>query len=264
MKLPNIGVKNSEFSGDVLASWLDENFVRFTSVEYSDINALFMPYAASEMCSLMVLQTLKQITSYERYQRIVVLGCAPTRVTKGIYISDGSPYRTEITEFSTALDPELQEKVSALDLTMPLTEVSQDFIDLCDIAQNLPIIATATAEHMLPIVPVTYKNAEQEDLKRLLDLLIGSGSLVILCGGLSHSLSIHESKSLDSEAISKVIALDSSIRNIQCNCFTALNSLVQLADAHYWRPRLISYQSTGSKHNIKNTAGYASIVFYRQ
>ena len=264
MRLPNIGVKGSELNRDLLDSWLQEKNAQFSNVEFTDVKALFMPYATSELCAQMVVQTMKQITNYSRYKRIVMLGLSHSRVTKGIYIPDSNSYRSGLTEFQMQLEPELEQQVLTCGSSTEISKVSQEFIDICDVAYNLPLIAGLTAELMLPIVPITYHRAEKSDLVKLIDLLVDNDSLMILCGGLSHSLSIQESKSLDSESISKVIALDSSIRNVQSNSYIALNSLIKLAEDHYWRPRLISYQSTGSKHNVKNTAGYASIVFFNQ
>lgn len=266
MKLPKIGLKESEFSRESLENWLAAKTVEFDVVESNSIRALFMPVASSEMCSLMVVQTMKQITKFSNYKRVVVIGAAHQKVTAGIYLpdDDDTVFRNEITEFSMVLEPELKDAIMNLNTSTPVSNVSPDFFELCDLSYNLPIIADMTAEHMLPIIPVAYRKADKDELLEIIELLIDNGSLIILCGGLSHSLSIRESKSLDSETISKIIALDSSIRNVQSNCYIALNSLIQLAENHYWRPRLISYQTTGNKYNIKNTAGYASMVFFNQ
>jgi AmmeMemoRadiSam system protein B len=265
MKLPNIGIKNSDFSRENMEKWIAEKITLFNVVESNNIRALFMPVANSEMCSLMVVQTIKQLTRFDRYKRIVIIGSACSKAATGIYLPNSNEtFRNEITEFSMMLEPEIENTIKEFDLDVRIWNVSTDFIEQCDLAYNLPIIAEMTAEYMLPIIPITYSRAEKADLLKIVDLLVRNDSLIILCGGLSHSLSIQESKSLDSETISKVIALDSSIRNIQSSCYEALNSIVQLAENHYWRPRLISYQTTGSKYNIKNTAGYASVVFFNQ
>ncbi len=265
MKLPKIGLNESEFSRESLENWLAAKTQEFDVVESNSVKALFMPVASSEMCSLMVVQTLRQITKFSSYKRVVVIGAAHPKVAAGIYLPDcDAVFRNEITEFSMVLEPELRDAVMKLNTSTQISSVSTDFFELCDLSYNLPIIADMTAEYMLPIIPVAYKKADRDELLEIIELLIDNGSLIILCGGLSHSLSIRESKSLDSETISKIIALDSSIRNVQSNCYAALNSLIQLAENHYWRPRLISYQTTGNKYNIKNTAGYASMVFFNQ
>ncbi len=263
MKL-NIGIKQAELNRDVLDNWIIEKSEQYKKLEDGDVKALFMPYASSEMCTAMVVQTLKQITDFSIYKRVVVIGNSHSRVTKGIYIPDGEPYRNEIVEFTTKMEPDLEESIVSLKVSTPISAVTQSFIDICDISYNLPFVASVTAQYMLPIIPITYRHADVHDISLLINQLIKADSLVIICGGLSHSLSINEAKSLDSELISKVIALDNSIRNTQSNSYVALNSLIYLAEKYYWRPRLISYQTTGTIVNVKNTAGYASIVFYRQ
>lgn len=262
MKYPNIEIR-SNYSKEQFTNWIEEQKNLHTPQEARDINAIILPIAKRAASSKLVVKTLKQVPNYNIYKRIVVIGCYTPKIYNGIYTTKTLSYQHNLTEFESFFGDDLIGNIENLHLEGKLNYNVYDIIEESEMIYTLPLISEFTKEYNLPIIPVLYHNAELSDLFKLFELLHKDKTLLIICSDLSHSLSVNETKSLDSVTISKIIAQDYTVTNQQCTAYTALNSFIRMSYIHYWRPRIVSYQSTETQVNVTNTTGFASVVFYK-
>ncbi len=261
MKYPKID-ELSKYSKEHLVSWIKGESNKYFPKESQPISVMLLPIAKREIASQMVIETLKQVRNFETYKRIVVVGCCTDVSKRGIFTVENDSYDNELLQLNSIGDDTFLQTLNSIKIKNEISYNAFDILDNSEIAYNFPLI-TEVSQQKIPIIPLLYHNVDEEELFKIFEVLTKDKTLIIVCTDLSHSLSANETKSLDAVTISKIIALDDSVKNIQCTAYTALNAIIQMSDIHYWRPKLLSYRSTCSEVKRINIAGFASVVFYK-
>lgn len=258
MKYPKIDVQ-SHYSKEYLRDWTISESDKYAPRESRAVNAILLPIAKRETTSSMVVEALRQIENFQDYKRILAVGCCTANINSGIYFLKDRYYSNDLVSIDASIDDTIIQKLEKLDI-VTCTDATY-LLESSELFYNLPLIAQMTQEK-LPIIPIIYHNADESDLNKIFEVFSQDDTLILICSDLSHSLSDAEIKSLDSVTISKIIALDNTVTNNQCTAYTAVNCLIHLSDVHFWRPRLLRYQSTGFECHVINTSGFATVIFY--
>ena len=114
------------------------------------------------------------------------------------------------------------------------------------------------------LVPVLFGELDPTVAARRLQPFITEDSLIVVSSDLSHYHPYDEARALDHECISAICALDSGkmARQEACGRMPIL-TLIHLARALGWEPRLLDYRNSGDTAGDKSrVVGYAAIAFY--
>ena len=127
---------------------------------------------------------------------------------------------------------------------------------------QLPFLQKTLKDFLL--VPAVLRNADTEELARVLAKYVDDTTIVIASSDLSHQKPYDVARKLDAKCVEAICKLDTNAMASQEACGDEpILSLMHLAKLKGWKTRLLDACNSGdTAGNTANVVGYAAIAFY--
>ena len=127
---------------------------------------------------------------------------------------------------------------------------------------QLPLLQKVLAKFTL--VPVVLGRVDAKAAARTLGRFVDDKTLVVASSDLSHYRPYEEARMLDRATIATILRMDAEMLRGSDACgYLPIKTLLYLARARRWKPRLLDYRNSGDTAGDKSrVVGYAAIAFY--
>jgi AmmeMemoRadiSam system protein B/AmmeMemoRadiSam system protein A len=222
------------------------------------IKALILPHAGYVYSGWTAAHASFVLQSKE-FSKIILIGPDHYVGFKNGAISEVDAYETPLG--SVKLHPDAEKLRRQSDLFDSSIES-----DLNEHSLEMVLLFLQAYIKSFQLVPITVGPTEIDRIARSIDMIVDSGSLVVVSADLSHYLTHGEAVERDRETIQGILKLDSSVlsktKNRSCGAIP-ISILIAMARKHEWQPLLLHYSNSGDTAGGRSrVVGYSAIAFF--
>ncbi len=189
-------------------------------------------------------------------RRVVLLGPAHRIAIRGLALPDADTFATPLG--NVPLDKAAAQSLAHLPqvLLSPEAHAQEHALEV-----QLPFLQTVLGNFSL--LPLVVGMATAEEVAEVLELLWGGDeTLIVISSDLSHYLSYHIAKKVDTATVQHVLRLEPPIEHEQACGATPINGLLLAASRHRLTPHLLDLRNSGDTAGSHDgVVGYAAFAF---
>jgi hypothetical protein len=219
---------------------------------------IIVPHAGYEYSGRVAAESFKALLG-SGYEQAIILAPSHHFPAAGLFLSAATGWQTPLGLIKvSALNNELSHASGfKYDEAMHAPEHA--------IEVELPFLQTVLPEiQIVPIIVGSLSQAGQEQFVRTLDKYLDDKTLLIVSADLSHYHPAAEAAKLDDQSLSDILRLASEdILDDEIDASWAVASVLKLAQAKGWEPRLLKYANSSDVTGDRSAAvGYGAVGFY--